>query len=291
MSARAPLTVRSLLFVPGGRPEMLAKAASSRPDAVVVDLEDAVAPADKEQAREAAVTALRDGRPGAGTVLVRINPPGTPWHDADLAAVAELAGIDGVPGDDRVPRAAVDGMVLPKYERVEQLHRVRAALPPGARVVVGIENARGVADARRLLEAEAQPDAVYFGAEDLIADLGGRRTVGGTEVLYARSQIGLSAHLAGVPAVDQAVVAVRDAQRFRIDTEQGRDLGYRGKICLHPTQVEAAHAVFTPSAEEVAHARKVLTASSAGVAVIDGQMVDAVHVAMARSVLARAGQV
>lgn len=289
MSTRAPLTVRSLLFVPGGRPEMLAKVARSRPDAVVVDLEDAVAPADKEQAREGAVTALRGGRPGAGTVLVRINPPGTPWHDADLAAVAELAGIDGVAGDDRVPRAAVDGMVLPKYERVEQLDRVRAALPPEGRVVVGIENARGVADARLLLEA--QPDAVYFGAEDLIADLGGRRTVGGTEVLYARSQVCLSAHLAAVPAVDQAVVAVREVERFRTDAEQARDLGYRGKICLHPTQVEAAHAVFTPSAEEVAHAREVLTASSAGVAVIDGQMVDAVHVAMARGVLARAGQV
>jgi citrate lyase subunit beta/citryl-CoA lyase len=282
MSTRDPLTVRSLLFVPGGRPEMLAKVARSRPDAVVVDLEDAVAPADKEQARAAAVTALRGARPGAGTVLVRINPPGTPWHDADLSAVAELAGGDGV------PHTAADGVVLPKYERAEQLDRVRSALPSGARVVVGIESARGVADARPLLEAG--PDAAYFGAEDLIADLGGRRTAGGTEVLYARSRVCLSAHLAAVPAVDQAVVAVREVERFRTDAEQARDLGYRGKICLHPTQVEAAHAVFTPSAEEVAHAREVLAASGTGVAVIDGQMVDAVHVAMARGVLARAGE-
>ncbi|MBN9735682.1 MULTISPECIES: CoA ester lyase [unclassified Pseudonocardia] len=275
MSTRDPLTVRSLLFVPGGRPEMLAKVARSRPDAVVVDLEDAVAPADKEQARAAASAALREARPGAGTVLVRVNPPGTPWHEADVAAVADLA-------------ETVDGAVLPKYERVEQLDRVRSALPPDTRVVVGIESARGVADARPLLEAG--PDAAYFGAEDLIADLGGRRTADGTEVLYARSRVCLSAHLAAVPAVDQAVVAVREVERFRTDAEQARDLGYRGKICLHPTQVEAAHAVFTPSAEEVGHAREVLAASGTGVAVIDGQMVDAVHVAMARGVLARAGE-
>ncbi|MCF7550709.1 CoA ester lyase [Pseudonocardia sp. WMMC193] len=269
-----PLTVRSLLFVPGGRVDMLPKVVRSRPDAVVVDLEDSVAHSDKERARVAVVEALTADRPGAGTVLIRINARGTSWHDDDLAAAGALVGA-----------GRVDGLVLPKYERVGDLDRVRGALPGSARVVVGIESARGVADVRPLLEAG--PDAAYFGAEDLVADMGGRRTPGGSEVLYARSRVCLAAHLATVPVIDQAVVAVRDARRFRADAEQARDLGYHGKICLHPTQVEVTHEVFTPSPDEVTRARAVLEAASAGVAVVEGQMVDAAHVAMARRVLAR----
>lgn len=265
--------LRSLLFVPGGRTELLAKVARVRPDAVVVDLEDAVAPGAKDEARSAAVAALAGERPGAGIVLLRINPPGTPWYDADVEAAAG---------------AAVDGVVLPKHERPEQLSELRAALPAGARVVVGIESALGVADCRPLLAD--RPDAAYFGAEDFIADLGGRRTPAGAEVLYARSRVCLAARLAGVVALDQAVVAVRDDAAFRADATQGRDLGYRGKICVHPAQVVVAHEVFTPTAAEIGHARAVLDAAGAGVGVVDGQMVDAVHITMARSVLALAGE-
>jgi citrate lyase subunit beta/citryl-CoA lyase len=268
---------RSLLFVPGGRPEMLAKVARSRPDAVVVDLEDAVAPDAKDGAREAAVAALGAERPGAGTVLLRVNAPGTPWHGADLDAAARACAA-----------GALDGVVLPKYEHAPQLGVLRAALPAGTRVIVGLETALGVADARPLL-AE-RPDAAYFGAEDYIADLGGRRSTAGTEVLYARSRVCLAAHLSGVAALDQAVVAVRDGEAFRVDAEQGREIGYRGKICLHPLQVELAHEIFTPSPAEVDHARAVLQAAEQGVGVVDGQMVDAVHVTLARGVLARAGE-
>lgn len=270
-----PVTARSLMFVPGNRPALLAKVGRSRPDAVVVDLEDAVSPADKPTARQLTFDALGADRPGAGLVLVRVNPVGTPWHADDLAAAA-AATRDG----------SLDGIVLPKYEDVEQLQAVRHALPTAARVVVGIESALGVGDARALL-AE-RPDAVYFGAEDLIADLGGRRTDDGLEVLYARSQVRLAAHVAHVPAIDQAVVAVQDAERFFIDAARGRDLGYQGKICLHPTQVEAAHRVFTPTTAEIDHARAVLVAAQEGVGVVGGVMVDAVHVRMAKDLLARA---
>ncbi len=261
--------MRSLMFVPGGRPELLPKVGRARPDAVVVDLEDAVAPDAKDAAREAAVGALTAQRPDAGAVLLRINPPGTVWHAADLAAAAA---------------ASIDGVVLPKYEHAAQLAAVRAALPEGALVVAGIETALGVADARPLL-AEG-PDAGYFGAEDYIADIGGRRTPASTEVLFARSAVCLAAHLAGVVALDQAVVAVHDVEAFRVDASQGRDLGYRGKICLHPGQVAIAHEVFTPSAAEIEHAQAVLRAAERGVGVVDGQMVDAVHVTMAKRVLA-----
>lgn len=269
--------LRSLLFVPGGRPDLLRKVGRCRPDAVVVDLEDAVAPDAKDTARRAALDALASARPEAGTVLLRVNPPGTVWHDADLAG-AEGACAAG----------AIDGVVLPKYEMSDQLAGVRAALPGGARVVVGVETARGVADARPLLAQ--RPDAAYFGAEDYAADIGGRRTAAGTEVLYARSAVCLAAHLAGVLALDQAVVAVRDAHAYRADAEQGRDIGFLGKICLHPLQVAIAHEVFTPSSVEIEHARAVLAAAARGVGVVDGQMVDAAHLTMAERVLSAAGE-
>lgn len=266
------IVIRSLLFVPGNRTEMFAKVGRVRPDAVVADLEDAVAQAEKSAARGTALEALAAERPGAGLVLVRVNPPGTEWFTADVAAVASACAA-----------GAVDGVVLPKYETPDQLTTVRSVLPAGAKVVVGLESALGVADARPLLAAG--PDATYFGAEDYIADLGGRRTTAGTEALYARSAVCLAARLAGVLPIDEAVVDVRDGEAFRRNATEGRNLGYRGKICIHPTQVVVSHAVFTPTAAEVAEAQAVLEAADQGVALINGQMVDAAHVKMAREVL------
>jgi citrate lyase subunit beta/citryl-CoA lyase len=270
------LRLRNPLFVPGGRPELLPKVARSAPDAVLVDLEDAVPPGEKEAARKLVIEALTVARPEVALALVRINPVDSPWHDLDVAACAGLIG-----------GGTLDGVVLPKYEHPGQLLTLRAALPPGALVIGGLETALGIADARPL--CDARPDAVYFGAEDFALDLGGRRTAGGQEVLFARSQVVLYAALAGVVALDQAVVAVRDAEAFRADANAGRDLGFDGKICLHPDQVGIAAQIYTPSEAEVAHARAVIAAGASGVGVLDGAMVDAVHVRMAEAVLARAG--
>ncbi len=262
---------RSLLFVPGGRADMVAKAPRSSPDAIAVDLEDAVAADDKDTARPTAVGAVLDLPEDAGAVLVRVNPPGTPWFDDDVEAVGRTRA----------------GVVLPKYEDPAQLRdlRDRAGERP---VVVGIETARGVARARELL-SEPGVLAGYFGAEDFIASVGGRRTPSSREVLFARSEVLLAARLGGVGALDQAVVNVRDAEFFRTDAGEGRDLGYDGKICIHPSQVTLAHEVFTPSEEDVAHARDVVEAGRAGVGVVNGEMVDDVHLRMAAAVLARAG--
>lgn len=271
------LVARSLLFVPATRPDMVAKVGRSEPDVVVLDLEDAVSPGDKESARATAAETLTAERPGAGTVLLRINASGTPWHDEDVRTVAGLLA-DG----------HVDGAVLPMYESPDQLRGLRDTIGDGARVVVGLESVPGIADARGLLAAG--PDGVYFGAEDFAASIGGRRTAGGTEVLYARSRVALYAALHGVTSLDQVVTAVKDADAFRTDARQALDLGYRGKVCLHPVQVEVAHEVFTPTAEEVAHAREILAAGESGVGLVNGEMVDAVHLTMARTVLARAGE-
>lgn len=265
------LAARSVLFVPASRPEMIAKLATIAPDVAVVDLEDAVPAADKHTARETAVRALGVLEPGRTVVLIRVNPIGSPWFDDDLAAVSAAAGCAGV--------------VLPKFENPARVDMLRSVLGSSV-LVAGLETARGVADCRVLLASGV--DGCYFGAEDYIADLGGRRTAEGLEVLYARSQVCLAAQLAGIAAIDQAVVSIRDDERFRQDAERGRAIGYTAKICVHPRQVDLAHEVFTPSEGEVDHARAVLRAAKTGVGTVDGEMVDDVHVRMARRLLSRA---
>jgi citrate lyase subunit beta / citryl-CoA lyase len=274
--------IRSMLFMPGTRADMIAKIPRFAPDVAVVDLEDAVAAGEKERARPVAAAAIDALDPGTqATVLIRVNPVGTDWFAGDVAAAASCAAA---------------GIVVPKMSTEQQLVQVRLALVEhswsDAVLVAGLETALGVADARVLLAGgfSGGLSAAYFGAEDYIADIGGRRSPGGAEVLYARSQVAIAAYLAGIPAVDQAVVGLADDEHFRADARGGQNIGYQGKICIHPRQVELAHQVFTPTPDEVAHARAVVAAGAAGVGVVDGQMVDDVHVRLARSVLARAPQ-
>src|ERR1700744_5346759 len=270
--------VRSLLFMPGTRADMIAKIPRFTPDVAAVDLEDAVAPADKDGARATAAAAIDAlGTGGPTTILVRGNPVGKPGLAADVAAAS---------------RCAAAGLVVPKLSSSQDLHELRQALAENswtdALVVAGIETALGVADARALLAGGLA--GAYFGAEDYIADIGGQRTGAGTEVLYARSQVCLAAYLAGVPAIDEAVVGLGDDDFFSADAQAGRAMGYQGKTCILPRRVELSHRVFTPTPEEVAHAEAVLAAGDAGVGGVDGQMIDSVHLKMAQSVLARRGR-
>jgi citrate lyase subunit beta/citryl-CoA lyase len=263
---------RSLLFVPGTRTGLLAKVPRWAPDVVIVDLEDAVPATEKDAARLAVAEA--DFSEAGTTVLVRINPPGTPWHELDIAACLDTTAA---------------GIVVPKGEDPEAVAALRdrlAKVAPELAIVLGIESAIGVARARELMTTGVA--AAFLGSEDFLADMGGRRTAGGFEVLYARSEVVLAGRLAGVPMIDQAVVAVEDDAAFTADAETGRALGYVGKICVHPRQVALAHAVFTPSETEIVDARRVLEAAAKGVGVVDGLMVDAVHIRMAQQVLERA---
>jgi citrate lyase subunit beta/citryl-CoA lyase len=266
---------RSLLFMPATRADMIAKIPRIGPDVAVADLEDAVAADDKERARGIAAAAIDALADSPVTVLIRVNAIGTPWFDGDIAAAAGCAAA---------------GIVVPKLATPQELGHVRQALAEhswsDALLVPGLETALGVADARALLSHGVS--AVYFGAEDYIADIGGRRTRAGAEVLYARSRVALAAHLAGLPALDQVVTDLADDEHFLADAAGGRDLGYQGKMCIHPRQVALAHQVFTPTPAELAHAREVVAAGQSGVAVVDGQMADEVHVRMARATLARA---
>jgi len=266
------MNLRSLLFVPGTRTELLAKVPRWAPDVVILDLEDAVPEAEKDAARLAVAEA--DFSEAGTTVLIRINPPGTPWYELDIAACLDTAAA---------------GIVFPKGEDPDAVVALRDRLAksaPGLAILLGIESALGIARARELLTTGVA--AAFFGSEDFLADMGGRRTASGLEVLYARSEVALAGRLAGVPTIDQTVVAIEDDDAFTADAEMGRALGYVGKICIHPRQVALAHAVFTPSEAEVAKARRILDATATGVGVVDGLFVDAVHIRMAEQVLERA---
>ena len=283
MSTRGAARLRSLLTVPANRPDLVAKAPRSAPDAVFLDLEDGL-PADakvgaRAEAR-AATVALREAAP-AVQVFVRVNGLTTPWFAGDMAEALD---------------AGLTGVVVPKVESADDVAAIAVALVQAGYgelgILAGLESAAGVARA----EAVLQPPVrwCYFGAEDFVADMGGVRTSGNQEVLYARSRVALAARLGGVHALDQIVADFRDDGRYVREAEEARALGYRGKICIHPAQVPLAHEVFTPSIAAVDHARRLLAAyeeaATRGEATIafEGEMVDEPMARRARAVLAAA---
>jgi citrate lyase subunit beta/citryl-CoA lyase len=274
--------VRSVLFAPAVRPDFLAKLPARGADAVVIDCEDATPPTAKNEAR-ATVRRLGPELVAAGCqVMVRVNAVATEWFAADIggALTRDLAAV-----------------VVPKVETTGELDSVRTALDGvglvDLGVVAGLETARGVADARLVLEHPAVIGA-YFGAEDFIADMGGRRTKSNAEVLHARSEVVLAARLAGVPALDQVVTDFGDGGAFAVEAAEARNLGYHGKLCIHPAQVPLANRAFTPDAAEVDRARRLLyafdRAAAHGVAALafEGQMVDEPLASQARRVIALA---
>ncbi len=279
---------RSLFFAPANRLDLVRKFPRWAADVSVMDLEDGTPDAQKEAARHVAEQAAREVRPALkGQLYLRVNQPESRHFAEDLLLAA------GLP---------VDGVVVPKVERPDQLlfaqDLLAARRPPGQgplSIIVGIESAWGVERASQLAGAAPVAVAVYFGAEDYAADLGAERTAAGTEVLYARSRVALAARLAALAGLDQAVTEIRDDQRFRDDAQVGRQLGYRGKICVHPRQVALAHEAFAPSEVAVAWSRRLLAqyetaaASGRGTIEFEGQMVDGPLLSRARQVLAAAG--
>jgi len=253
----------TFLFVPGDRPDRFAKAAAAGADVIILDLEDAVAPQGKRQARDHVRAWLDAGETG----MVRINPPGTPWHADDLAAMAGRAPV-----------------MLPKAQDPAE---VAAVAERAGEVLALVETALGI---HRAAEVCAVPGVVRaaFGSVDLGAELGVDPT--DAEALrYARSALVLGSRVAGVEApVEGVTTAVRDEALLRADSAHARSLGFTAKLCIHPAQLGPVAEVFAPSAAEVEWARAVLAAAQdGGVAVLDGRMVDKPVVDRARAVLSR----
>ncbi len=273
--------LRSVLIAPAVRPDFIAKLPSRGADVLFLDCEDAVPPNAKADARRIVAEWVPRLTAGGSIVVVRINPVSSEWFADDVT--------DGLPPE-------VNGVVIPKIERLSDLSTAASALDAvglsHVGVFAGIETALGVADARVLL-AHPRVVAAYFGAEDFVADMGGVRTESNAEVAVARAQVALAARLASVPLVDQVVTNFSDDGRYRREAAEARNLGYDGKLCIHPAQVTLANEAFTPSADEVDRARRLLAAyeasSAEGVAAIDfeGQMVDEPLAVQARRLLER----
>ncbi|MBI5256578.1 MAG: CoA ester lyase [Burkholderiales bacterium] len=256
------MRLRSLLFVPGNRPERFDKALAAGADAVIIDLEDAVAPSDKAGAREAVRgwLAMRPAAPEPSTarpLILRVNGADTPWFDDDLALAASVSAV-----------------MLPKAERAASLARLMAA---GARAVLPlVESGTGLAALDELARAPGVL-CLAFGSIDLQVDLGLRDALE-DELLPWRLQLVLASRLAGIgPPIDGVSTAIDDAERLHTDVRRARRLGFGGKLCIHPRQIEGVHRGFAPSADELDWARRVIEAAGAagGAAVaVDGKMVD-----------------
>ena len=270
---------RSLLYVPASAEAMLRKAPSRGADAIIVDLEDGVLPDAKEGARAQAEGLWLELDLGSAEVLLRVNAPGTPWHEDDLAAAARI-------------RPA--GLVLPKCEDPVAVAGVAARLE-GTPLFLMVETARGILAAPELARG-SHVAGLLFGAADFRASLRASREPDEGEILVARSALVLAARAAGVEVFDTPFFDLRDETGLERSARRARALGFDGKTCIHPAQVAAVNRVFSPTAEEVERARKVVEALEAaaregrGVATVDGEMVEALHGAEARRTLDRARQ-
>ena len=280
---------RSLLFMPGDDLHKIQKGATIGADAVIMDLEDGVAQNRKEAARAVVRGALSSVDFGGTARFVRLNAPETGLSYDDLQQT-----VDGHP----------DGYVLPKVESAETIRMVSRQLADserahgwtvgGIRLLVVVETARGIMNLREIAEADPRLAALIFGAEDFVGDIGATRTRDGWEMFYARSAVVVVAAANGLQAIDTVFTDLTDLDGLRVETERALQMGFAGKLAIHPRQVAVINDVFTPSADAVARAHALLAAFEAhqadgtGAFNHNGQMVDMPMVRAARRVLQRA---
>lgn len=284
------MRLRSPLFAPGDSARKAEKALAGPADAVILDLEDSVAPAAKPTAR-AMVAALLPGLSRAG-VVVRINPPGTEWYLADLAAV-----VPGRPAAVMLPKCASAADLVALDHHLEALETA-SGLPVGGIGVLPIvtETAASVLGLPGMAGAARRVLAFCFGAEDLSADLGidPRRADLSypAPVAAARAAVLLAAAAAGVPALDTPFPDPRNPAGLAAEAAAAAEDGFSGKLCIHPDQVTAVNAAFTPDPARVAWALRVQAGfadPAAGVFLLDGKMIDRPHLKLALRILAAAG--
>lgn len=263
MSTAANNPRRCLLFVPGSRPERYAKAVASGADQVCIDLEDAVAPGDKETARAAVIEFLAQAQAGGNEIGLRLNPVSSELGQADLAALAASG----------VKPAFV---MLPKVETPEELAVADAALAAiDTGFIVQIETPKGLLDARQIVAASGRVQALMFGGFDYIVALRGR--AGWDSFFHPRVQLATVAAEAGVGCMDVPYLDIKDAAGLEQETERVIALGFTAKAAIHPAQVDTIQGRYLPTAAELDHARRVVAAmaDSGGAAVaLDGKLVD-----------------
>jgi (S)-citramalyl-CoA lyase len=269
---------RSWLFTPATRPDRFARAGEAGADVLIIDLEDAVAPGDKDRARAAALAHLDAGRGTAPIQALRVNGLRTRAGLDDLRLLLES-------------RTGPDAVILPKVETPDEPRLVDAWLAEAgspAALVALVESARGVEAAPEIARSTPRLSALMFGAADLAADLGA--PAAWEPLLYARSRVVAAAAAAGIGAIDAPYFDLKDQAGLEAELRAAVALGFAAKAAIHPGQVAAINAALTPSAAEVAEAREILAQNEAGVGVVGGRMVDEAVARRARRILAATGE-
>jgi len=273
---------RSVLYLPSSNERALEKAKGLPVDALILDLEDAVAPEVKDSARENACAAARSGQYGRRELTIRVNGLGSQWHEDDLAAACS---------------AGPDAIVVPKVDSAEEVRSLVAAMeaagaPESTRLWAMVETPVAVLHAEEIARASDRLACLVMGTNDLYKELGATFAPGRAAIQTSLQTALLAARAAGVAIVDGVYNDVKDAEGFLAEARQGRELGFDGKTLIHPGQVEPCNEVFAPSPAEVERARSVIEAFEAaraegrGVATLDGRLIENLHVETARKVLA-----
>ncbi len=284
--------LRSLLFVPGNRPNMLQKALGFSPDVFVPDLEDSVPTDEKANARAVAASFLAKLSDTGSLVIPRVNSLDTGLLEQDLAAII-------------TPK--IYGLSIGKVQTVQEIAEIcgliepleqKAGLAAGRlKLIPWIESAKAIVNAYEICSSSKRIIAVAFGAEDFTNDMGIERTDDDSEIAYARSAVCIAARAADVVALDTPYFGFRDADGLQLDANTANKQGFKGKFAIHPAQIDIINAAFSPSPQEVEHAKAVLTAFEAaehqgrGSTSLNGKVIDVPVVKRARAILEMADRV
>jgi citrate lyase subunit beta-like protein len=268
-----------MLFMPGDDRRKIEKGIATCPDCVIMDMEDGVAASRKVEARHSIVAAIKELDFGGIERVVRINALDSGLAEDELAALVA---------------APPDAVLVPKIESAEQVAWARHYMPPSSALLIMIETAKAIVNLKEIAAAPGL-SALVFGAEDLIASVGGVRTQSNHEVQYARSAVAVYAAAFGLQALDQVYVNFSDDDGLRAESRAALEMGYSGKTAIHPRQIVPINEAFTPSESEVARAETIVRAfrdhqaSGSGAFAFEGKMVDMPVVRAAEAVLVRAG--
>ncbi len=284
--------LRTLLFVPGNRERMLEKARTLAADGLILDLEDSVPPAEKDAARKMVAQAIPQLAAAGQEVYVRVNSLQTSYTKKDIEAVV-ITGLRGI--------------VLPKSESRDDINlaatlifeaEVETGIKPGSvRILPIIETPQGVINAYEIARASPRVAGINFGPEDFTREMGINHTKEGTEISYPRAVIAVACHAAGILAIDGVYMDARDITGLVKDAETARQIGYQGKMVVSPGQIEPVNQVFSPTADEVARAKRLIEAfneaiqQGMGVTTVEGKIVDIPVAERAQKVLDLANEV
>ena len=283
MSTPAIRPRRSVLYMPGANERALEKAKTIDADALILDLEDSVAPDAKVQGRENVCAAVQSGAYGHRELAIRVNSIGTEWHDDDVRAAAA---------------AGPDAVLVPKVESAEQVRALVAALeqhgaPEHTQLWAMIETPRALLHAEEIAAAHERLTVVVMGTNDIVNETYGLHVPGrNATVLTSLAWTLLAVRAAGKVIIDGVYNAVKDPEGFEAEARQGREMGFDGKTLIHPSQVDPANTVFAPSDDDVERATGLIEtfeeakAAGQGVVTFNGKMVEELHVRDARRILA-----